>query len=301
MFTQKYYPYFFAAILCLSMVLFSSKLSAEMPPAQAEIEVVLPGDRTLPPQVIEVGETLVLRGLPFPLHKLNGAELHLPEGSLNEKVRIEISLPDFSSISEETPKEVGFGEKIANAISVKVYVDDELVSPYHFEVPVELSLPIPENMPRGIGEDVSQFILAYMDDEGRGIDTEEIKTVFRDEINRFVRAEVGHFSNIILTSQQDLVQAVDDGDIPTRVSLEQNYPNPFNPETVIRFELPQQSEVRLEIVNLLGQTVTVLRNESMPAGSHESVWNAADHPSGVYLYRLQVNDQTITRSMTLLK
>jgi phage tail protein X len=200
MFIKKYHTFFLAAILSLSMVLFNSNLSAEVPPVQAEIEIVLPDAQTLPSQVIEVGETLVLRGLPFPLHKLNGAELHFPEGSLNEKVRIEISLPDFSKISEETPKDVGFGEMIANAISVKVYVDDELVSPYYFEEPVELSLPIPENLPQGIGEQVSEFILAYMDDEGEGIDTEEIKTVFRDEVNRFVRAEVGHFSNIVMTS-----------------------------------------------------------------------------------------------------
>jgi hypothetical protein len=146
---------------------------------------------------------------------------------------------------------------IANAISVKVYVDDELVSPYYFEEPVELSLPIPENLPQGIGEQVSEFILAYMDDEGRGIDTEEIKTVFRDEVNRFVRAEVGHFSNIVMTTLQDPVPADHVSDIPTSVTLDQNYPNPFNPETVIRFELPQQAEVRLEIVNVLGQTIAV--------------------------------------------
>ncbi|MFO8028861.1 MAG: T9SS type A sorting domain-containing protein [Cyclonatronaceae bacterium] len=297
---KRYYPIVLAVIVGLSMFFFGAGLPAE-DITQADVNIVLPNGAVSQSHAVEVGDTLVLHGLPFPLHKLNGAELHFPEGSLNEEVRIEISLPDFSTISEETPKEVGFGEMIANAISVKVYVDDELVSPYHFEEPVELNLPIPENMPQGIGEDVSQFILAYMDEEGEGIDTEEIKTVFRDEVNRFVRAEVGHFSNIVMTSLQDPVTADRNGEIPTHVTLEQNYPNPFNPETVIRFDLPQQAEVRLEIVNVLGQTVTVLRNETMPAGSHESIWNASDQPSGVYLYRLQVDDYSITRSLTLLK
>lgn len=297
---KRYYPIVLAVIAGLSMFFFGAGLPAE-DITQADISIVLPNGAVSQSHAVDVGDTLVLRGLPFPLHKLNGAELHFPEGSLNEKVRIEISLPDFSTISEQTPKEVGFGEMIANAISVKVYVDEELVSPYHFEEPVELSLPIPENMPQGIGEDVSQFILAYMDEEGDGIDTEEIKTVFRDEVNRFVRAEVGHFSNIVMTSLQDPVNADRNGDIPTHATLEQNYPNPFNPETVIRFDLPRQAEVRLEIVNVLGQTITVLRNETMPAGSHESIWNASDQPSGVYLYRLQVNDYSTTRSLTLLK
>jgi len=297
---KKYYPVLAAVLLGMFLLLFGTKLSAQ-DNILADIDIVLPNGAVSQSHAVEVGETLVLRGLPFPLHKLNGAELHFPEGSLNEKVSIEISLPDFSSISEETPKEVGFGEMIANAIQVKVYVDDELVSPYYFEEPVELSLPIPENLPQGIGEQVSEFILAYMDDEGEGIDTEEIKTVFRDEVNRFVRAEVGHFSNIVLTVLQDPVPADHLSDIPASVTLDQNYPNPFNPETVIRFELPRQAEVRLEIVNVLGQTIAVLKNETMAAGSYESIWNAADHPSGVYFYRLQADDFSITRTMTLLK
>ncbi len=297
---KKYYPVAAAVLLGMLLLLFGTKLSAQ-DNNLADIDIVLPNGAVSQSHAVEVGETLVLRGLPFPLHKLNGAELHFPEGSLNEKVRIEISLPDFSIISEETPKDVGFGEMIANAIQVKVYVDDDLVSPYYFEEPVELSLPIPENLPQGIGEEVSEFILAYMDDEGEGIDTEEIKTVFRDEVNRFVRAEVGHFSNIVLTVLQDPLPVDHVSDIPTSVTLDQNYPNPFNPETVIRFELPRQAEVRLEIVNVLGQTIAVLKNETMPAGSYESIWNAANHPSGVYFYRLRADDYSVTRSMTLLK
>ena len=268
----------------------------------AEIDIPLPDQDNPQSHALKAGESLVLAGLPFPLHMLNGTKLHLPEGSLEEDIRVEISLPDFSTVSEEAPMEVGFGEMVANAIKVQVFVDGELVSPYYFAEPVELTLPIPNKLPAGIGEDVSQFILAYMDDEGEGIDTEEIKTVFRDEVNKFVRAEVGHFSNIVMTTTQELTPAEQDPALPAQVSLDQNYPNPFNPVTVIGFELPVQSDVRLEIVNILGQTVAVLEDGMMTAGAHQVSWDASAVPSGVYLYRLQVNNnQTLTRSMTLMK
>ncbi len=302
MLKKRYYPIIAAVVFGMTLVLFSSNVSAETPPFKADIDIVLPNIETPKSHVIEVGESLIVAGLPFPLHMLNGTELYLPEGSLEEDIRVEISLPDFSTVSEEAPMEVGFGEMVANAIKVQVFVDGELVSPYYFAEPVELTLPIPNKLPAGIGEDVSQFILAYMDDEGEGIDTEEIKTVFRDEINKFVRAEVGHFSNIVLTTTQELTPAEQEPALPAQVSLDQNYPNPFNPVTIIGFELPEQSDVRLDIVNILGQTVAVLENGVMTAGAHQVSWDASDVPSGVYLYRLQVNDdQTLTRSMTLMK
>lgn len=88
--------------------------------------------------------------------------------------------------------------------------------------------------------------------------------------------------------------------IPETWGLHQNYPNPFNASTVIYFDLPQASHVVLDVYNILGQRVGTLADEYMEAGTRSVTWNA-DVASGVYFYRLQADDFSSTRKMTLLK
>ncbi len=97
--------------------------------------------------------------------------------------------------------------------------------------------------------------------------------------------------------------AVKDRDpgLPTTFALEPNYPNPFNPETRIRFGLPQSSEVRLAVFDVLGREVTVLVEARLEAGWHEATFEVNDLPSGVYVYPLQTARQTLSRTMLLLK
>ena len=92
-----------------------------------------------------------------------------------------------------------------------------------------------------------------------------------------------------------------DGEVPTEVTLGQNHPNPFNPETTIRYALPQGSKVRLAVYDLLGQEVAVLVDASRPAGQHTVRFDGDDLPSGSYVYRLQVGEEVVARTMTLVK
>ncbi|MEW6412108.1 MAG: S8 family peptidase [Candidatus Zixiibacteriota bacterium] len=89
--------------------------------------------------------------------------------------------------------------------------------------------------------------------------------------------------------------------LPNRVSLAQNYPNPFNPATSIRFQLPARSRVALEVFNILGQRVSILLDEELPAGTHIVDFDGATHASGVYLYRLKTDSATLTKKMVMLK
>jgi pectate lyase len=90
-------------------------------------------------------------------------------------------------------------------------------------------------------------------------------------------------------------------DLPLQVTLDQNYPNPFNPNTVIRFQLPENSEIRLEVFDMLGRRVSVLVNETRNAGVHEVSFDASGLSSGLYLYRLQAGDIIRTQKMMLMK
>jgi len=94
---------------------------------------------------------------------------------------------------------------------------------------------------------------------------------------------------------------------PTDFSLEQNYPNPFNPETALSYQLPAQSDVRLDIYNSLGQKVRTLENGRKAAGRYILKWDGRDDAgkpvtSGVYLYRLQAGKKFArSRKMLLLR
>jgi hypothetical protein len=74
--------------------------------------------------------------------------------------------------------------------------------------------------------------------------------------------------------------------IPTVFNLSQNYPNPFNPSTTIRFGVPKESKVVVQIYNVLGQQVASLVDEVKSAGYYEVVWRSENLPSGVYIYRM---------------
>ena len=94
--------------------------------------------------------------------------------------------------------------------------------------------------------------------------------------------------------------------VPEKFSLEQNYPNPFNPETEIRFQLPEASQVVLKIFNTLGQEIRTLTDREYEAGFHRIRWDGKDSngnavSSGIYLYQLQAGSFSEIRKMTLLR
>jgi hypothetical protein len=101
--------------------------------------------------------------------------------------------------------------------------------------------------------------------------------------------------------------ATDPYGIPTEFALGQNYPNPFNPSTTIRFDLPKEAPVTMEVYNVLGVRVrTLLAGEVLSAGHRTMVWDGRDDngnvaPSGVYLYRISANDFHASKKMTLVK
>lgn len=75
-------------------------------------------------------------------------------------------------------------------------------------------------------------------------------------------------------------------DIPVSYELYNNYPNPFNPVTNIKFDLPVNSKVKIEIYDVLGSLVETILDKNISAGSYSIDWNAVKFASGVYFYRI---------------
>jgi N-acetylneuraminic acid mutarotase len=97
------------------------------------------------------------------------------------------------------------------------------------------------------------------------------------------------------------VDVEDEIGLPISYKLYQNYSNPFNPTTTIKYQIPELSFVTLKVFNLLGEEIKTLVNEEKPVGTYEFEFNAANLPSGIYFYKLQVGSFIETKKMVLMK
>lgn len=89
--------------------------------------------------------------------------------------------------------------------------------------------------------------------------------------------------------------------VAIKFRLDQNYPNPFNPATIIQFSIKNKSFASLKIYDILGNKVAVLIENFLEAGDHSIEFDASDLPSGIYMYRLQTDEISLTKKMILLK
>ena len=108
--------------------------------------------------------------------------------------------------------------------------------------------------------------------------------------------------DIILQHSKVLnVDSTSTGSIPRGFYLEQNYPNPFNPSTSIQFAVGSRQFVSLKVYDVLGKEIATLVGAEKPAGIYEADFDATGLSSGLYLYRLQVEDFVKSRKMFLMK
>ena len=93
---------------------------------------------------------------------------------------------------------------------------------------------------------------------------------------------------------------------PYKINLHQNYPNPFNPTTLIRYDLPVNEHVSINIYDLTGKRVKSLVNTNQDAGYRSIYWNATNDlgqpvSAGMYIYTIQAGEFRQTKKMVLLK
>ena len=98
-----------------------------------------------------------------------------------------------------------------------------------------------------------------------------------------------------------VVGVEEDVNLPNKFNLAQNYPNPFNPSTIISYNIPKASNVTLKVYDILGNEVATLVNQFQNANSYQVNFNAASLASGVYIYKIDAGNFTMSKKMLLLK
>ena len=89
--------------------------------------------------------------------------------------------------------------------------------------------------------------------------------------------------------------------LPQTFAVSQNRPNPFSGRTTVAYALPDTAPVLIEVYNALGQRVTTLVDETMPAGTHDATWDASGVSAGVYYCRIRAGSETAVTTMSLVR
>lgn len=103
------------------------------------------------------------------------------------------------------------------------------------------------------------------------------------------------------------VVAIDDNNLqPGQYALHENYPNPFNPSTRIRFDIARDGNAKLIVYDILGRQVRTLVNRQITPGTYTVNWDGKNNSgqlvgSGMYFYRLIINDFVSTHKMMLIR
>lgn len=98
-----------------------------------------------------------------------------------------------------------------------------------------------------------------------------------------------------------IADEIDGIDLPVDFALIGSYPNPFNASVTIEYALPEQSNVEIDIFDLLGRKIDTIVDETRQAGYHQAIWNANENSTGVYFYSIKAGNFTDTKKMLLLK
>jgi agmatine deiminase len=116
-------------------------------------------------------------------------------------------------------------------------------------------------------------------------------------VSKPIVAPDGFYNFVVENSVTDIAEFKS----PNEYELSQNYPNPFNPATIISYQLPVTSEVKLTVYDLLGKEIATLVNEVKSAGNYEVEFNAQNLSSGIYFYSIQAGMFSQSRKMILLQ
>ena len=139
--------------------------------------------------------------------------------------------------------------------------------------------------------------------EGHGTTTETQNYQFIDDISNLHATSLSYRLKQVdydgSYEYSDVVEVTNPA--PTDFALQQNYPNPFNPTTKIGFGVEEKTNVKIVVINSIGEEVAVILNKEMEPGFHQVEFNGANLTSGVYFYQLKAGSFVETKKMLLIK
>jgi len=153
-------------------------------------------------------------------------------------------------------------------------------------------------------DDHSMLLTLSLADLDSGATRVEEFALFGYDTTLITTDSLANLINATATSVREIISQTTK--LPKSFELNQNFPNPFNAITQIRFAVPKQSYVKLDIYDILGRKVKSLVNEDLTAGHKQITWNGKNESgdevaSGVYFYRIKTEDFQTTKKMVLLK
>lgn len=142
-------------------------------------------------------------------------------------------------------------------------------------------------------EDTKDAVQVY-DFDHNGKQDFIISKLLLDSLNR------GRFkADVYLAS--GLVSVPNSPSLPRTIVLQPNYPNPFNGNTRISYSVSNTQWVSIRVYDILGREVSVLVNEMLAAGDHQTIWDASNMASGIYFYRLTTDNFSSSKKLLLLR
>jgi hypothetical protein len=138
--------------------------------------------------------------------------------------------------------------------------------------------------------------------EGHGTTTEQKEYSYLDEIS-FVQSSflVYRLKQIDFDGSFKYSKVVELETIPNKYELSQNYPNPFNPSTTIRFSLPDETYLKINIYNTLGEHIETIAEGTYKSGNYKVNFDAGNLSSGAYIYRIESDAFVKVKKMILLR
>ena len=138
--------------------------------------------------------------------------------------------------------------------------------------------------------------------QGNGTTSEPTSYLYSDDVSDFISNKIYYrLKQIDYNGNYEFSDEVEVITLPLEYNLSQNYPNPFNPTTKIKYEVPENTNVTLEVFDVLGRLIKTLVNENKSAGRYEVELNASELSSGLYLYKINAGSFEQTRKILLLK
>jgi hypothetical protein len=169
----------------------------------------------------------------------------------------------------------------------------------HFANDLQFQLHYSDTQLEYYNVDEETITVKYWDDQANDWLSTNFEIDKQKNLVSFSSSDINNY--LVLAANKLTDVSSSEPSLPGDFILEQNYPNPFNPSTTIGFRIKKETNVRLNVFNVLGEKVSELINQRLSAGNYEVDFVAGKLPSGLYFYELNTDSGNITKVMVLIR